>query len=69
MKTLEIKGVNSTTPSGGKQSNTCKVRHRRVFEGLRDSGIGADALLTVHLQQYYQRLGFKEGDFPEAEIL
>lgn len=42
--------------------------HRRVFEGLRASGIGVQLHYTpVHLQPYYRRLGFREGDFPEAE--
>jgi UDP-4-amino-4,6-dideoxy-N-acetyl-beta-L-altrosamine transaminase len=43
--------------------------HRRVFEGMRASGIGVQLHYTpVHLQPYYRRLGFSEGDFPEAEV-
>ena len=42
--------------------------HRRVFEGLRAAGIGVQLHYTpVHLQPYYRRLGFRKGDFPEAE--
>ena len=42
--------------------------HRQVFEGLRAAGIGVQLHYTpVHLQPYYRRLGFREGDFPEAE--
>ena len=42
--------------------------HRRVFEGLRASGIGVQLHYTpVHLQPYYRRLGFRDGDFPAAE--
>lgn len=42
--------------------------HRRVFEDLRAAGIGVQLHYTpVHLQPYYRRLGFREGDFPEAE--
>jgi UDP-4-amino-4,6-dideoxy-N-acetyl-beta-L-altrosamine transaminase len=42
--------------------------HRRVFEGLRAAGIGVQLhYIPVHLQPYYRRLGFAEGDFPEAE--
>jgi UDP-4-amino-4,6-dideoxy-N-acetyl-beta-L-altrosamine transaminase len=42
--------------------------HRLVFEGLRASGIGVQLHYSpVHLQPYYRRLGFAEGDFPEAE--
>jgi len=44
------------------------VHHRRVFEGLRAAGIGVQLHYSpVHLQPYYRRLGFTEGDFPEAE--
>ena len=42
--------------------------HRRVFEGLRAAGIGVQVHYTpVHFQPYYRKLGFREGDFPEAE--
>jgi len=42
--------------------------HRRVFEGLRSVGIGVQVHYSpVHLQPYYRRLGFLEGDFPAAE--
>ena len=42
--------------------------HRKVFEGLRTLGIGVQMHYTsVHLQPYYRRLGFAEGNFPEAE--
>jgi len=44
------------------------AHHRHVFEGLRAAGIGVQLHYTpVHLQPYYRRLGFREGDFPEAE--
>jgi UDP-4-amino-4,6-dideoxy-N-acetyl-beta-L-altrosamine transaminase len=42
--------------------------HRHVFEGLRAAGIGVQLHYSpVHLQPYYRRLGFADGDFPEAE--
>ena len=42
--------------------------HRAVFEGLRDRGIGVNLhYIPVHTQPYYQQMGFKSGDFPEAE--
>lgn len=42
--------------------------HRQVFEGLREQGIGVNLhYIPVHTQPYYQNMGFKEGDFPEAE--
>ena len=44
------------------------VQHRKVFEGLRSVGIGAQLHYSpVHLQPYYRALGFAEGQFPEAE--
>jgi len=42
--------------------------HRQVFEDLRKNGIGVNLhYIPVHLQPYYQSMGFKRGDFPEAE--
>ncbi|WP_255441124.1 UDP-4-amino-4,6-dideoxy-N-acetyl-beta-L-altrosamine transaminase [Synechococcus sp. HK01-R] len=43
-------------------------RHRKVFEGMRAAGIGVQLHYSpVHLQPYYQQLGFNAGDFPAAE--
>lgn len=47
-----------------------KIRktHRQVFEELRMAGVHANLhYIPVHLQPYYQRLGFSKGDFPQAE--
>lgn len=42
--------------------------HRRVFERLRERGIGVNVhYIPVHTQPYYQRMGFTVGQFPEAE--
>lgn len=42
--------------------------HRQVFERLRADGIGVNLhYIPVHTQPYYQKLGFKAGDFPNAE--
>lgn len=42
--------------------------HRQVFECLRGQGIGVNLhYIPVHLQPYYERLGFQRGDFPQAE--
>ncbi|MBN9366322.1 MAG: UDP-4-amino-4,6-dideoxy-N-acetyl-beta-L-altrosamine transaminase [Comamonadaceae bacterium] len=42
--------------------------HREVFESLRDQGIGVNLhYIPVHTQPYYLAMGFKEGNFPEAE--
>lgn len=41
---------------------------RHVFEELRTAGLGVNLhYIPVHLQPYYQKLGFKQDDFPEAE--
>ena len=48
--------------------NNLKIAHRQVFEAMRAAGIGVNLhYIPVHLQPYYQNLGFKSGDFPEAE--
>jgi dTDP-4-amino-4,6-dideoxygalactose transaminase len=50
------------------QTDVLSVSHRQVFEGLRAAGIGVNVhYIPVHLQPYYRDLGFKPGDFPEAE--
>lgn len=42
--------------------------HLQVFEELRERGIGVNLhYIPVHLQPYYQAMGFKQGDFPIAE--
>ena len=42
--------------------------HRQVFEDLRGQGIGVNLhYIPVHTQPYYQNMGFKQGDFPQAE--
>ncbi|WP_295461481.1 UDP-4-amino-4,6-dideoxy-N-acetyl-beta-L-altrosamine transaminase [uncultured Pseudomonas sp.] len=45
-----------------------EARRDRVFAGMRAAGIGVNLhYIPVHLQPYYQALGFQPGDFPEAE--
>lgn len=42
--------------------------HRKVFEALREEGIGVNLhYIPVHTQPFYQRMGFKVGDFAQAE--
>src|SRR5690554_6477482 len=42
--------------------------HKEVFEALREAGILVNLhYIPVHTQPYYQKIGFKQGDFPEAE--
>jgi dTDP-4-amino-4,6-dideoxygalactose transaminase len=45
-----------------------KRSRREVFEALRAQGIGVNVhYIPVHTQPYYRELGFRDGDFPEAE--
>ncbi len=40
----------------------------RVYQILRDKEVGVNVhYFPIHLQPYYRALGFKKGDFPEAE--
>ncbi|GEB69756.1 spore coat proteinUDP-4-amino-4,6-dideoxy-N-acetyl-beta-L-altrosamine transaminase [Pseudoalteromonas carrageenovora] len=48
--------------------NEITKTHKAVFDELRENGIGVNLhYIPVHLQPYYQRMGFKHGDFPNAE--
>jgi len=50
-----------------KKNHTDKT-HRQIFEFLRDKGIGVNLhYIPVHTQPYYKEMGFKQGDFKEAE--
>ncbi|WP_289117317.1 UDP-4-amino-4,6-dideoxy-N-acetyl-beta-L-altrosamine transaminase [uncultured Idiomarina sp.] len=47
--------------------NELSVSHKRVFEFLREQGIGVNLhYIPVHTQPYYEQFGFKAEDFPEA---
>ncbi len=42
--------------------------HKQIFTELRESGIGVNLhYVPVHTQPWYQKMGFREGDYPEAE--
>jgi dTDP-4-amino-4,6-dideoxygalactose transaminase len=42
--------------------------HLEVFEAMRERGIGVNLhYIPVHIQPYYQRMGFQLGDYPQAE--
>jgi len=42
--------------------------HIQVFESLRAQGIGVNLhYIPVHTQPYYERMGFKPEDFPQAQ--
>lgn len=41
---------------------------RKVYDHMYNAGIGVNVhYIPVHIQPYYQALGFRPGDFPEAE--
>lgn len=41
---------------------------KRIFDAMKAAGIGVNVhYIPVHLQPYYRDLGFKDGDFPNAE--
>lgn len=43
-------------------------RHREVFEALRGAGIQVNLhYIPVYLQPHYHKMGFRPGDFPNAE--
>lgn len=46
----------------------CDKDRAGIFEGLRAADIGVNVhYIPVHTQPYYQRMGFRSGDFPRAE--
>jgi len=45
-----------------------KARRASVYRKMREAGIGVNVhYIPVHLQPYYKALGFRAGQFPEAE--
>ena len=50
------------------QLDKIKSSQLQVFQCLRDQGVGVNLhYIPVHTQPYFQRMGFKLGDYPEAE--
>ncbi|WP_417685391.1 UDP-4-amino-4,6-dideoxy-N-acetyl-beta-L-altrosamine transaminase [Pseudidiomarina gelatinasegens] len=50
------------------QLDKIKRTHKEIFQLLRDSGLGVNLhYIPIHLQPYYSKMGFSNGDFPEAE--
>lgn len=44
------------------------LSRREVFAQMRGAGIGVNVhYIPIHTQPYYRRLGFRRGDFPNAE--
>ncbi len=49
-------------------ADSAGTSHRRVFDALRGHGIGVNLhYIPVHTQPYYQKMGFRPGQFPAAE--
>ena len=47
----------------------CGKSQREIYDALWANGIAANLhYIPVHRQPYYETLGFKAGDFPEAEL-
>lgn len=45
-----------------------KVSRANIYKKMQASGIGVNVhYIPIHLQPYYRKLGFKPGDFPQAE--
>ena len=50
------------------QLDKIQKSHLQVFESLREQGIGVNLhYIPVHTQPYYERMGFKPDDFPQAQ--
>ena len=50
------------------QLDRIKKSRKEIFESLRAKNIGVNVhYIPVHTQPYYQAMGFKVGDFPQAE--
>lgn len=50
------------------RTDRMRATHREVFEALRARDIMVNLhYIPVHTQPYYQKMGFRPGDFPQAE--
>lgn len=46
-----------------------ELYREKLFNELRSNGIGVNVhYIPIHMQPYYQKLGFKENDFPNAKF-
>ena len=49
--------------------NSLNKSRKEIFETLRDRQIGVNVhYIPIHLQPFYKQFGFKEGQYPEAEL-
>jgi len=73
----ELANSNLTTPKRSPESMSAlhlyvvqvdKFKHEEIFRSLYEKGIGVNVhYIPVHTQPYYQKMGFKWGDFPNCE--
>ena len=50
------------------QIEKVKNTRKEIFEALRKNGVGVNVhYIPVHTQPYYENMGFKKGDYPNAE--
>jgi UDP-4-amino-4,6-dideoxy-N-acetyl-beta-L-altrosamine transaminase len=50
------------------KQNVVQKSHKQLFDEMRAKGIGVNLhYIPVHTQPYYQNMGFKNGDYPNAE--
>ena len=51
-----------------KLNNSNSKVHKNIFQKMRNSNIGVQLhYIPIHLQPFYSKIGFKQGDFPNAE--
>lgn len=51
-----------------KLKNKTMALRKELFDHMRSRGVGVNVhYIPIHLQPYYQKLGFSKGDFPQAE--
>jgi UDP-4-amino-4,6-dideoxy-N-acetyl-beta-L-altrosamine transaminase len=75
---LELAGLPLKLPIVESQSQSAwhlymveLTQHDRldVYQQLHDKGVGVNVhYIPIHLQPFYQKLGFKQGDFPLSEL-
>lgn len=50
-------------------SSKVEKSHREIFESLREQGVGVNLhYIPIHTQPYYKKMGFKVGDYVNAEL-
>ena len=49
-------------------ADEAKISRHNLFNALRNAGVMVNVhYIPIHMQPFYSRMGFKEGDFPNAE--